>query len=42
MLVKKRHPTPADLGLTPAEGRVLRTLSTPRRIQAFLYDLPAN
>ena len=42
MLVKKRHPTPADLGLTPEEGRVLRALSTPRRIQAFLFDLPAN
>jgi hypothetical protein len=41
-LVKKRHPTPADLGLTPEEGRVLRELSTPRRIQAFLFDLPAN
>lgn len=42
MLVKKRHPTPADLGLTPAEARVFRKLSNPRRIQAFLYALPAN
>ena len=42
MLVKKRHPTPADLGLSPEEARTLRKLSTPRRIQSFLYALPAN
>ena len=42
MLVKKRHPTPADLGLKPEESRVFKRLSNPRRIQAYLYALPAN
>ena len=31
-----------DLGLTPAEFAVLRRLSSPRKIQDFLYALPAN
>ncbi|MBM3646607.1 MAG: hypothetical protein FJX11_02325 [Alphaproteobacteria bacterium] len=42
MLVRKRHPKPADLGLTADEGRVLRTLSTPQRIQEFVIGLHAN
>ena len=38
----RRAPRPADLGLTAEEGRFLRTLSSPRRIQDFLFGLPAN
>jgi hypothetical protein len=30
------------LGLTAAEGRVLRALRTPERIQQFIVELPAN
>jgi hypothetical protein len=30
------------LGLTAEEGRLLRSLSSPRRIQDFLFSLPAN
>jgi hypothetical protein len=37
-----KQPTAADLGLTAAEGRILRTLKTPQRIQAFVAGLPAN
>ena len=36
------RPTPAQLGLTAAEGRVLRALRTPERIQQFIVELPAN
>jgi hypothetical protein len=36
------RPTAAQLGLTREEGKVLRTLRTPERIQAFINDLPAN
>jgi hypothetical protein len=42
MLVRKRHPTPADLGLTADEGRVLRALTTPKRVQEFVVGLHAN
>lgn len=42
MLVRKRHPTPADLGLTAEESRILRPLATPKRIQEFVVDLNAN
>jgi hypothetical protein len=31
-----------DLGLTPAELRVLKRLDTPQKIQAFLHDLKQN
>ena len=31
-----------DLGLTPAEARLLKRLNTPRKIQAFLHDLKQN
>jgi hypothetical protein len=37
------RPTPAELGLTPEEGRVLRALRTPERIQEFIVGgLGAN
>ncbi len=36
------RPTSAQLGLTPQEGKVLRDLRTPERIQRFINDLPAN
>ena len=36
------RPTPAQLGLTRKEGRVLRALRTPERMQRFIDDLPAN
>jgi hypothetical protein len=42
MLVRKRHPKPADLGLSAEEGRVLRALTTPRRVQEFVVGLHAN
>jgi hypothetical protein len=38
----RRPPKPAELGLTAEEGRLLRSLSSPRRIQDFVYDLSAN
>ena len=36
------RPTPADLGLTEEEGRILRALRTPRHIQEFVIGLHAN
>ena len=42
MLVRKRRPTAADLGLTAEEGRILRPLTTPWRIQEFVIGLGAN
>jgi hypothetical protein len=36
------RPSPADLGLTAEEGRVLRTLRTPWSIQQFIIGLHAN
>lgn len=42
MRIARRPPKPADLGLTAEEARLLRALSTPRRIQDFLFGLPAN
>jgi hypothetical protein len=42
MRAARRLPKPADLGLTAEEGRLLRALSSPRRIQDFLFALPAN
>ena len=33
MRIRKRRPTPAQLGLTAEEGRVLRALTTPQHIQ---------
>ncbi len=35
-------PTPAQLGLTAQEGRILRALRTPHRIQEFVVGLHAN
>jgi len=37
-----KKPTPAGLGLTKAEARVLRRLRTPERIQAYVTALPTN
>ncbi len=34
----KTRPTPAELGLSAAEGRVLKDLRTPQRIQEFIVD----
>jgi hypothetical protein len=42
MPVRKRHPTPADLGLTADEGRVLGALATPQHVQEFVVGLHAN
>ena len=42
MLVRKRQPKPADLGLTADEGRILRALTTPKRVQEFVVGLHAN
>jgi hypothetical protein len=42
MLVRKLRPTAADLGLSAEEGRTLRPLTTPRRIQEFVIGLNAN
>src|SRR5260370_37030282 len=36
MRIRKRHPTPAELGLTAEEGRVFRALITPQHIQEFV------
>ena len=38
----RQRPTPADLGLTAEEGRTLRALRTPQRIQEFVIGLGAN
>ena len=40
--MKKRFARREDLGLGRAEFAVLRRLSTPRKIQDYLYALPAN
>ena len=42
MSVARRAPKPAELGLTAEEGRLLRSLSSPRRIRDFVFDLSAN
>ena len=41
-MIRKRFARREDLGLTPAEFAVLRRLDTPRKIQAFLYELDQN
>ena len=38
----KDRPKPADLGLTAEEGRILRSLRSPRKIQEFIVGLHAN
>jgi hypothetical protein len=40
--MRKRFARREDLGLTPAEFRVLERLDTPAKIQAFLNALPQN
>jgi hypothetical protein len=42
MAARRRYARREDLGLTKAEFAVLRRLETPRKIQAFLYDLKQN
>ena len=42
MRVSKRLPRPAEIGLSAEEGRVLRPLDTPQRIQEFVIGLRAN
>lgn len=42
MPARRRTARREDLGLTPAEFAVLRRLDSPRKIQAFLYDLKQN
>ncbi len=42
MRLSSFRPTPADLGLTAAEGRVLLKLDTPQKIQRFVSGLHAN
>ncbi len=36
------RPTPSELGLTSEEGRLLRALKTPQKIQEFVIGLHAN
>jgi len=40
--MRLNKPTPAQLGLTVEEGRILRALKTPAHIQEFLFGLRAN
>jgi hypothetical protein len=42
MRVSKRHPRPAEIGLSAEEGRALRALNTPQLIQEFVIGLHAN
>jgi hypothetical protein len=42
MRLRKRRPTPRDLGLTPDEGHALLALKTPLQVQEFVAALPAN
>jgi hypothetical protein len=42
MRFRKRRPSPAELGLTAAEGRVLLALKTPQLVQQFIVGLHAN
>jgi hypothetical protein len=42
MASRRRFARREDLGLSRAEFAVLRRLDTPRKIQAFLYDLKQN
>lgn len=42
MKLRLKKPTPAQLGLTAAEGRVLRALRTPEQVQQFIIGLNAN
>lgn len=39
---RRKRPTPAELGLTASEGRILGALKTPQRIQEFVVGLHAN
>lgn len=39
---RRKRPTPAELGLTAEEGRLLSALRTPHHVQDFVIDLRAN
>ena len=39
---RRKCPTPAELGLSTAEGRALLALQTPQQVQEFLIGLHAN
>ncbi len=39
---RRKRPTPAELGLTATEGRILTSLRTPQRVQEYVSALPAN
>lgn len=39
---RRKRPTPAELGLTAEEGRLLGALRTPHHVQDFVADLRAN
>jgi hypothetical protein len=39
---RRKRPTPAELGLTAAEGRLLLSLRTPQHMQEFVSGLHAN
>ena len=38
----RRYARREDLGLTPGEYAILRRLTTPQRIQAYLNAVPIN
>jgi hypothetical protein len=40
--MRNRFARREDLGLTPAEFRVLKRLDTPQKIQSYLNDIPQN
>jgi len=40
--MRLKKPTPSQVGLTAEEGRVLRALKSPERIQEFIVGLHAN
>ncbi len=39
---RRKRPTPAEIGLSAEEGRVLAALRTPQRVQEFVVGLHAN
>ncbi len=39
---RRKRPTPAEIGLTAAEGRILTALRTPQRVQEYVTGLRAN
>src|SRR5688500_20333406 len=41
-MTRRRYARRQDLGLTPAEFRLLARLDTPQKIQQFLVSIPCN